>query len=218
MTNQPHTQHLQPPLVVVASPQTISLPAARGFCLPWGAWLGVGCPSSAVAAALPRSRDASLKPRCTRMGLWPPRHLAVLHVKSLLQPLLSNRAIFGLPAREPRSAHRSSADNPIHTPAGSPATSKPLLSFGPTAHRPSGLIPLLVPGGMSPSGAAWGSTASPAPGDGLGGTAALPWHEPRLFRAAPVCLARSSWSCTKTQPPTGVTRDARVQAKGRAGG
>lgn len=55
---------------------------------------------SALAAAFPRSDNASVLPRCSGSVLWPPQYLAVLRVRSLLlQPLLS-RDYFWLSSKE----------------------------------------------------------------------------------------------------------------------
>lgn len=139
---------------------TNTSPACSEGILPPSGGLGWGL------VALPGSGDPSLKPRCTRLGLWPPRHLAVLHVKSLLQPLLSNQAIFGLPAREPRSAHRSSADNPISPPCRIPSHVQPLAVLRP--HVPLSLQP------HPTAGAGWGRARSPQAGQSGAVLPALP--------------------------------------------
>ena len=179
---------------------------------------------SAMATAFLRSDNASAKPRCSGSVLWPPRYLAALRVRSLLQPLLSKETIFGFPARKPHSARQSFGDNSFsfHLPAGSPAISSvgrdSCLAFPCLTAPSSPVLPLVLWGsqvGVSPAAPRAGKAGQrcrpcPVPGDRSGAVAALPWHKPKLFQAARVCRARSSSGASSHLP--GVTGDARTPA------
>lgn len=114
VSHQPHALSLQPCSWWWLPQNTFSISSEGIVLFPEPFWLRAGLDGSAMAAALPSSDNASAKPRgCV---LWPPRHLAVRHVKPLLQPLLSNCAIFGLATRELRSSQRKAGGDPFPSP------------------------------------------------------------------------------------------------------